>query len=164
MVELSPEEVQETMKERVGRQRKPAVNMSGEDNALTLLRPWLILVPQELCRFVGDQSPLKQIINVILADRQADPFTLDPARRQAGPRRRSAPAGLLPFRLRRRLLRTLQRHRLLLPHGSESSSSGATTPRAEAGATEKSEEEEEEWGRTIQKPRSAPYIRSLLSD
>ena len=57
VVELSPKEVQKSTKERMGRQRKPAVDVGGEENALTL--PWLRLglVPQELRRFVGDQSP-----------------------------------------------------------------------------------------------------------
>ena len=59
--------------------------MSGEENALTLLRPRLSLVPREPRRFVGDQSPLNQIVDVVLADRLADPVALDPARRQAGP-------------------------------------------------------------------------------
>ena len=84
-MELSPEEVQKTTKERVGRQRKPAVDMSGEENALTLLRPRLSLVPREPRRFVGDQSPLNEIIDIILVDRRADPVALDLARRQAGP-------------------------------------------------------------------------------
>ena len=75
MVELSPEEVQETMKERVGRQRKPAVDMSGEEDALTLLRLWLGLVPREPHRLVRDQSPLNQVVNVILADCRADPVS-----------------------------------------------------------------------------------------
>ena len=59
--------------------------MSGEENALTLQRPRLGLVPREPRRFVGDQSPLNQVVEVVLADRRADPITLDLARRQAGP-------------------------------------------------------------------------------
>ena len=47
VVELSPEEVQETSKERMGRQRKPAVDVSSEEDALTLLWLRLGLIPQE---------------------------------------------------------------------------------------------------------------------
>ena len=53
VVDLSPKEVQETAKERMGRQRKPAVDMSGKENALTLLRLRLGLVPREPRRYVG---------------------------------------------------------------------------------------------------------------
>ena len=60
--------------------------MSSEENALTLLWLRLGLIPRESCRFVGDQAPLDQVIDVILADHRADPVALDPARRQAGPR------------------------------------------------------------------------------
>ena len=47
VVELSPEEVQKDTKERMGRQREPTVDMSGEENTLTLQRPRLGLVPRE---------------------------------------------------------------------------------------------------------------------
>ena len=84
-MELSLEEIHKTTKERVGRQRKSAVGVSGVENALTLPRRRLGLVPWEPCRFMGDQSPLNQIVEVVLANRQADPIALDLARRQAGP-------------------------------------------------------------------------------
>ena len=120
------------------------IYVDGKENTLTL--PWLRLglVPRELCRLVGDQSPLHQVVEVVLADRRADPVALDPARRQTGSSRGSAPAGPLALRLRGRLLRALQRCRLLFSHGGGSSPSKVATPRAEAGAAEKSEEEERE--------------------
>ena len=83
MVELSTKKVQKSPEERVWGKRKAAVDVSGEENAFTLLRLWLGLVPREPRRFVGDQSPLHQVVEVILVDRRADPVTLDPSRRQA---------------------------------------------------------------------------------
>ena len=133
------------------RQGKPAVDVSSEENVLTLLWPRLGLVPREPRRLVRDQSPLNQVVDVVLTDCRADPVALDPARRQAGPRRRSALAGLLPFRLRRRLLCALQSLRLLLHHCSERSSNRAAAPRVEVDVVEKTEEKEEEWERTVQK-------------
>ena len=61
VVELSPKEVQKATKGRMMRQRKPAVDVGGEENALTLPRLRLGLVAREPRRFVGDQSPLHQI-------------------------------------------------------------------------------------------------------
>ena len=81
VVKLRPEEVQKTSKERVGRQGKPAVDVSSKENALTLLWLRLCLIPRESCRFVGDQSPLDQVVGVILTDRRANTVALDPARR-----------------------------------------------------------------------------------
>ena len=52
----------------MGRQRKHAVDVSGKENALTLLRLRPGLVPRELRRSMGDQSPLDQVIDIILAD------------------------------------------------------------------------------------------------
>ena len=95
---------------------------------------------------MGDQSPLHQVVKVVLADRRADPVALDPARRQAGSRRGSAPAGPLALRLRGRLLRALQRHRLLFSHGDGSSSSEGPAMRADASVAERSEEEEKRMG------------------
>lgn len=48
VVELRPKEVQKSPKERVRRQRKPAVNMGGQEDTLTLLRLRLRLLPREL--------------------------------------------------------------------------------------------------------------------
>ena len=84
VVELSPKEAQETSKKRMGRQRKPAVNVGGEEDALTLLRTRLSLIPRGPRRSVGNQSSLDQIIDVVLLDRQPNPIALDPAGRQAG--------------------------------------------------------------------------------
>ena len=80
-MELSPKEVQKAPKERMERQRKPAIDVGGEENTLTLPWLWLGLVPREPRRFVGDQSPLHQVVEVVLADRRADPIALDLARR-----------------------------------------------------------------------------------
>ena len=60
------------------------IYVGGEENTLTLHWLWLCLVPQEPCRLVGDQSPLHQVVEVVLADRRADPVALDLARRQDG--------------------------------------------------------------------------------
>ena len=79
MVELRPKEVQETSEERVGRQGKPAVDVSSEEDALTLLWLWLGLNPRESRRFVGDQSSLDQVVDVILTNCRANPVALDPA-------------------------------------------------------------------------------------
>ena len=101
------------------RQRKPAVNVSGEEDALTLLRTRLGLIPRKPCRSMRNQPLLGQIVDV----------ALDPAVRQARPRRRSTPAGFLPLRLRRCLFCVLQSHRPLLPHCGERSFGGAAAPR-----------------------------------
>jgi len=47
VVELCPKEVQKSPKERVGRQRKPAVNMGGQEDTLTLMRLRLPLLARE---------------------------------------------------------------------------------------------------------------------
>ena len=95
---------------------------------------------------MGDQSPLHQVIEVILADRQAELVALDPARRQARSQRGSAPASPLALRPRGRLLRVLQCHRLIFPHGDGSSSSESPATRAEASVAERLREEEERMG------------------
>ena len=122
------------------------IYVGGKENTLTL--PWLRrgLISREPCRLVGDQSPLHQVVEVVLGDCQADPVALDLARRQAGSRRGSTPAGPLALRLHGRLLRALQRHRILFPHGDESSSSESPSTRAEASVAERSGEEEERMG------------------
>ena len=129
MVKLCSKEVQESSEKRMRRQTKPAVNVSGEEDALTLLRTRLGLIPRKPCRSVRNQPLLGQIVDVVLENRRPDPIALDPAARQARPRRRSAPVGFLPLRLRRRLFCSLQSHHLLLPHCSERSLGGAAAPR-----------------------------------
>ena len=47
MMDLSPEEVQKPSKERVWRQRKTALDVGGEENALTIMRLWLKLLPMQ---------------------------------------------------------------------------------------------------------------------
>ena len=57
------------------------IYVSGEENTLTLPRLRLGFIPREPCQLVGDQSPLHQVIEVVLGDCRADPVALDPARR-----------------------------------------------------------------------------------
>ena len=64
MVELRPKEIQKSPKERVRRQRKPTVDMGGQENALTLLRLRLRLLPREPRRSMGDQSSIGQVIEI----------------------------------------------------------------------------------------------------
>ena len=149
VVELRPKEVQETSKERVGRQGKPAVDVSSEENMLTLLWLWLGLVPRESRRFVGDQSPLDQVVDVVLTDRRANPVALDPARRQAEPRGRSAPVRLLPLRLRCR---------------SEQSSNGAVALEQEQMQRRKLRGREKNGDALFKNPGPTPYMESLSSD
>ena len=47
VMKLCSKEVQETSEERVGRQRKTTVDVGGEEDTLTLLRPRLGLVLRE---------------------------------------------------------------------------------------------------------------------
>ena len=88
VVELHPKEIQESPKERVGRQRKPTVDVGGEENALTLPKSWLGLLPRKSRRSVRNQPSVSQVIDALLTNRRADPVALDPAPRQAGPRGR----------------------------------------------------------------------------
>ena len=130
-----------------------------EEDALTL--PWLRLgfIPPEPCRLVWDQSPLHQVVEVILADHRVDPDALDLARRQAGSRRGSAPAGPLALHLRGRLLRVFQHRRLILPHGGRSSSSGGPATRRKREGWRDREKEKREWWRAEQRPGPRPFIR-----
>ena len=139
VVELRPKEIQKSPKERVRRQRKPTVDMGGQENALTLLRLRLRLLPREPRRSMGDQSSIGQVVKICLTNRRADLVALDPAHRQAGPRRRSAPTGRPSLRLRRRFLRPLQGRRLLLHHRRRRDAHSGSE--AEANAADKSEEE-----------------------
>ena len=55
VVELCPKEIQKSPKERVRRQGKPMVDVSGKENALTLPRLRLGLLPRKPHRSIGDQ-------------------------------------------------------------------------------------------------------------
>ena len=76
-----PKEIQKSPKERVRRQRKPTVDMGGKENALTLLRLQLGLLPREPHRSMGDQSSIGQVVKICLTNRRVDPVTLDSALR-----------------------------------------------------------------------------------
>ena len=47
MMDLSSEKVQNPPKERVRRQRQPALDVGGEENALTIALMWLKLLPRQ---------------------------------------------------------------------------------------------------------------------
>ena len=81
VMKLCSKEVQEASEERMGRQRKTAVNMGGEQNTLTLLWSRLGLVLREPHRSMGNQSPLDQIVDVVLPDCRPNTIALDPAER-----------------------------------------------------------------------------------
>ena len=57
------------------------IDVSGEENALTHLRPRLGLALREPRGSVGDQSPLGQIVDVVVMNHRPDPIALDPAAR-----------------------------------------------------------------------------------
>ena len=57
-MELRSKKVQEALEERMRRQRKSAVDMSGEEDTLTLARLRFDLVPRETRRFMGNEPPL----------------------------------------------------------------------------------------------------------
>jgi len=85
VVKLCSKEVQESLEERTGRQRKSMVDMSCEEYALTISRTRFSLSFREPRQFMGNQPSLDQIIDVILADHRPDPIALDPAARQDKP-------------------------------------------------------------------------------
>ena len=83
-MEFFPKEVQKSLKERVRRQGKSTVNVGGKGNVLTLPRLRLSLVPRKPRQFVGDQSSLDQVVDVILKNRRADPVAwIEPCGRPA---------------------------------------------------------------------------------
>lgn len=55
-MELRPEEVQESTEERVGRQRKTSLHVSGEEDPLVLVRFWLVFPPGQPPRTLCDQA------------------------------------------------------------------------------------------------------------
>lgn len=85
MVKLGSKKVQETSEKRMGRQGETAVDMSGEEDALTLLQLRLEFVPRQPPRSRSNQAPRSQIIQIFLPDCGPDPVPLDLARRQSGP-------------------------------------------------------------------------------
>ena len=146
------------------RQRKSTVDVSGKEDALTLPRSRFGLILREPRRSVRNQPLLRQIVEVILTDRRPDPVALDPAARQTGPRRGSAPAGLFPLRLRRRLLRALQSHRLFFPHRRGRSSNGAAALEQEQAQWGKLRREKKNEDALFKNPGPAPYMGLLPSD
>ena len=100
---------------------------------------------------MGDQSFIGQIGEVLLGDGRADPVSLNPALRQLGPRRGSAPTGRSPLGLRRRLLHPFQGCGLLLHHGCrQSKCRAAALDRRRAQREGLEAEGGEDWGRTVQ--------------
>ena len=81
MMELSPEEIQETSKEGVWRKRETAVDMGGEQNTLTRPRLRLRLPLRQPRSPIGDQSGLSQLLQIFWPERGSDPIALDPTRR-----------------------------------------------------------------------------------
>ena len=75
-MKLCSKEIQESSEERMQRQRKSAVDVSDEEDTLTL--PWsrFGLTLLESRRSVRNQPLLRQIIEVALADRRPDPVAL----------------------------------------------------------------------------------------
>ena len=98
MVELGSEEVQECTEKGMWGQRKTAVDVSGEQDALTLLRLRLSFIPREPPETMLNQPALGQILQFVQLDCGLDPDALNLAAWQGGSRRRPAPAGLLPLR------------------------------------------------------------------
>ena len=86
VVELCPKEIQKSLKERVRRQGKSTVDVGGKENALTLPRLRLGVLPRKPHRSLGDQSSVGQVVVICLTNCRANPVALDPARQQAGPR------------------------------------------------------------------------------
>ena len=82
MMELSPEEIQETSKEGVWRKREAAVDMGGEQNTLTRSRLRLHLPLRQPRSSMDDQPRLSQLIQIFLPKQGSDPIALDPTRRQ----------------------------------------------------------------------------------
>lgn len=164
VMELRSIKVQETPEKRMRGQGESAVDVSGDKDTLTLERLRLDLVPQEARRSVRNESPLDQVVNVILTNRRGHPVTLDPDPRQGRPRGRSAPAGLLRLRLRRRLLRALQGRHLLLHHRRRRSSNGPMAPGWERKWRRYSRRKRGNEGALFKSPEPAAYMELLPSD
>ena len=66
MVELGTEEVQEAPEEGVRRERKTPVDVGGEQYTLTWSRLRLHLPFRQPCHSLGDQSRLRQLVQIFL--------------------------------------------------------------------------------------------------
>src|SRR3954471_18929020 len=141
MVELRSEEVQKGPKKRTRGQGKPPVDMGGYQDALTLARFRLRLLPREASSLVGHESPLHHVVDIRLSKDGGHPIPLQPAGRQSSPRGRPASAGFLPFALRRGLLRPFRRRRLVRPHRLERGLGRAAVSRLRRRARRKLTEE-----------------------
>lgn len=65
-MELRSEEVQEAPEKRMRMQRESTIDMGGEEDTLTIKRLGFDFFPREARSFVGNESPLDQIIEIIL--------------------------------------------------------------------------------------------------
>ena len=86
VVKLSPKESQKPSKEKMRWQREPSIYMSRQEDTLTPLSLRLPLHPRKPSYPVLDQPFVGQVVEILLGDGRADPITLDPTLRQAGPR------------------------------------------------------------------------------
>ena len=66
------------------------IDMGGEEDTLTIKRLGFDCFPRETRRFVGNESPLDQIIEIILPNHRQHPVALDPILGQSSPQGRSA--------------------------------------------------------------------------
>ena len=79
-MELGTKKVQETPEKRVWGKGETAVDMGGEQNALTRSRLRLRLPLRQPGSFVDDQPGLGQLVQIFLPKRGSDPIALDPTR------------------------------------------------------------------------------------
>src|SRR3954464_9568754 len=161
MVELRSEEVQESPKKRTRGQGKPPVDMGGYQDALTLARFRLRLLPRKASGLVGNESPLHHVVDIRLSKDGGHPIPLQPAGRQSGPRRRPTSARFLPLALCRSLLRAFRRRRLVRPHRLERGLGRAAVSKLRRRARRKLTEEGRRRTRAHSKKKSEslPYIR-----
>ena len=67
-MELRSEEVQEAPKKRMRRQRESTIDMGGEEDALTVTRLGFDFSPRETCNFMGNDSPLDHVVEILLPE------------------------------------------------------------------------------------------------
>ena len=82
----APKKFKKPRKKGWGGKENPRSTWGGEENAHTLLWMRFGLALREPRRFLGNQSPFNQIIDVVLTNRRSNPVALDPTAQQAGPR------------------------------------------------------------------------------